>query len=628
MRSRNIVYLCTIGVMLSGCGTNPIKPADQHIQRPATQPETESSIPPPIKDSVVLPPPKPASKVATYSVVVTNVPAQEILFALARDAKINLDIKSGIQGTVTVNAINQTLPQILDRISNQVDIRYKLDNGTLIVEPDKPYLKTYKIDFINISRSAMSTNSTSSQIATNSTSAGGAAGSTGTAGGNSSSTIVTSETKNNLMESLIKNVSDIILDEDKLHYQEKIELQSSNQVYAKGSGSASSSSSFAAPRGNVGTEINQASDGGKINRGNPGGGSISGSGNQDVQGQGAATQAKATYERAVNVFANKETGVLIVRATSRQHEKIHDFIDRVMSTAKRQVLIEATIVEVTLNDQYQQGINWSRLLLGTKGFTLSQTGSTGIAATAGALAISYINPTSKFGNINASIQLLEQFGNVKVLSSPQLSVMNNQTASLKVADSNVYFTITSTPATFSAAGTVISPAIYTTTPNAVSVGLTMSVTPQISDTNTVTINVRPSVSRIISYATDPNPSLANPCGTGVTGCTIPAIQNLIPQIQTREMESIIKVDSGQTAVMGGLIQEQINKQTNEVPLLSHIPWLGNLFQNRNDTTTKTELVIFLRPVVIKNASVNGDFSEFRNNLPDQNFFKESASGKP
>jgi general secretion pathway protein D len=627
MRSRNIVYLCAIGVILSGCGTKPIKPADQHIQRPTTQPETENSIPQPIKGSVVLPPPKPADKVATYSVVVTNVPAQEILFALARDAKINLDIQSGIQGTVTVNAINQTLPQILTRIARQVDMRYELNNGTLTVMPDKPFLRTYKIDFINMSRSAKSTNSTSSQIATNSTSASAAA--TGAEGGNSASTIVTSETKNDLMESLIKNITDIILDEDKLHYQEKMELQSANQASARGTGSAFNSSSFAAQKGNGGTEINQASDGGKINRGNPGtGGSVSGSSDQDVRGQGTVTAAKAVYERAVNVFANKETGVLIVRATSRQHEKVQEFIDRVMSTAKRQVLIEATIVEVTLSDQYQQGINWSRLLLGTKGFTLSQTGAVGIAATTGALAVSYINPTSKFGNIAASVQLLEQFGNVKVLSSPQLSVMNNQTASLKVADNNVYFTITSTPATFGTAGTVISPAIYTTTPNSVSVGLTMSVTPQISDTDTVTINVRPSISRIISYASDPNPSLANPCGTGVNGCTIPAIHNLIPQIQTREMESIIKVDSGQTVVMGGLIQEGINKQTSEIPLLGRIPILGNLFQNRNDTTTKTELVIFLRPVVIKDASVNGDFSEFRNNLPDQNFFKESASGKP
>src|SRR5450756_449654 len=198
MRSRNIFYLCVIGMMLAGCGTKPIRPSGQHIQRQDIQPETANNIPQSIKESVILPPPKPADKVATYSVVVTNVPAQEILFALARDAKINLDIQSGIQGTVTINAINQTLPQILTRISRQVDMRYELDNGTLTVMPDKPFLKTYKIDFINISRLAKSINSTSGQIIN-----GGAAGSTGATGGNTSSTIVTSETKNSLMESLI-----------------------------------------------------------------------------------------------------------------------------------------------------------------------------------------------------------------------------------------------------------------------------------------------------------------------------------------------------------------------------------------------------------------------------------------
>ena len=313
------------------------------------------------------------------------------------------------------------------------------------------------------------------------------------------------------------------------------------------------------------------------------------------------------------MFANKETGVLIARATARQHEKIQEFIDRVMMTAKRQVLIEATIVEVKLNDQYQQGINWSRALLGAQGFALSQAGTAGIGATAGALTISYIDPTSSYGNILASVQLLEKFGNVKVLSSPKLSVMNNQTASLKVADSKVYFTITTTPATLGTAGNVLTPATYTSSPITVSVGFTMNVTPYISDSDMVTINVRPTITRITGYVNDPNPALV-------------LIANRIPEIQTREMESIIKVESGQTAVMGGLIQESIDKNTSEIPLIGRIPFLGNLFRNRDDTTSKTELVIFLRPVVIKDASVNGDFQGFSKNLPNADFFHEDATG--
>jgi general secretion pathway protein D len=479
-------------------------------------------------------------------------------------------------------------------------------------------LKTYKIDFINMSRSATSKNSTSSQIATNSTSAGGAA--TGAEGVNSASTIVTSETKNDLMESLIKNVTDIILEEDRLRYKSQKEVSNSNKVVAQGEGAATGYTGAPQGSGNKGKKTAGGETG-------PAGGA-SGAGNETVQASGAAKSIIGEFEQSVNVFANRETGVLIVRATSRQHEKVQEFIDKVMTTAKRQVMIEATIVEVQLSDQYQQGIDWSRALLGAKGFALSQTGTVGIAATTGALAVSYINPTSKFGNIAASIQLLEQFGNVKVLSSPKLTVMNNQTASLKVANSKVYFTVKADilPATLTSPAT----ASYSTTANSVSIGLTMSVTPQISDSDTVTINVRPSISSLVGLGVqDPNPILANPCGlTGTGTCSIAPIKNLIPEIQTREMESIIKVENGQTAVMGGLIKEEINLNTSEIPLLGRIPILGNLFQNRNDTTTKTELVIFLRPVVIKDASVNGDFSEFRNNLPDQNFFKESASGKP
>ncbi len=556
-------------------------------------------IPQPNTRTIPLPLPKPTAKIETYSVVVSNVPAQEILFALARDAKINLDISSGIQGNVSINAINQTLPQILDRISKQVDMRYELDNGTLAVMPDKPFLKTYKIDFINMLRTSKSTNSTSGQIG------GGSTGTGGNSSGNASSTTVTSETKNDLMGSLIENVKAILLEEDRLRQKSQKEALNSHRVVAQGEGVASS---------NIGSPAGKGKQAGATSAEPAPGGGASGAGNETVQAAGSATVITSEIEKAESVFANKETGVLIVRATSKQHEKVQEFIDKVMMTAKRQVLIEATIVEVKLNDQYQQGINWSKALLGAQGFALSQAGTAGIGATAGALTINYFDPTSSYGNILASVSLLERFGNVKVLSSPKLSVMNNQTASLKVADSKVYFTITSTPATYSTAGTILSPATYTSTPNSVSVGLTMSVTPQISDNGMVTINVRPTITRIIDYVNDPNPALV-------------LVANKIPEIQTREMESIIKVESGQTAVMGGLIQESIDKNTSEVPFLARIPLLGNLFQNRDDTTSKTELVIFLRPVVIKDAGLSGDFKEFSKNLPDANFFHEDARGK-
>jgi general secretion pathway protein D len=204
MRSRNIVFprailLWAIGTVLAGCGTRPIQPSDKHIQREASQPPA-ASIPQPLKHSVALPPPRPAAKAETYSVIIaTPLPAQEVLFALARDAKINLDIHSGIQGTVTLNAINQTLPQILSRIAKQVDMRYELDNGNLIVMPDTPYLHHYKIDYVNMARDSESAIITSAQVAATAT-----ATTTSSGGNNNSSVQIKNTSKNHFWETLKK----------------------------------------------------------------------------------------------------------------------------------------------------------------------------------------------------------------------------------------------------------------------------------------------------------------------------------------------------------------------------------------------------------------------------------------
>lgn len=601
MRFTRVLLCSACCFSLVACGTKSFTPSDKHLQQSNVPPITAGDIPQTSMRSVVLPPPKPAAKVETYSVVVTSVPAREILFALARDAKINIDIGPGIEGIVTLNAIDQTLPQILDRISKQVDMRYTIENGNLFVEADKPFLKTYKIDFINMSRTVNSKIFTSSQIG----GATGAAGGTGTTtSGNTASTTISSDTKNDLMTSLIENVKAIIVDEDRIRYSERVELRNDIAAAARGTGSASASSGIAS-----------GSNSGK-GQSNKTGGGVSGTGNEDVSSQASTVQQTGKYESAVNVNANKETGVLIVRATARQHKKIQEFIDKVMTSARRQVLIEATIAEVTLSSNYQQGINWSALALGGKGFSLTQLGTPGLpsASTGNMLTMAYNNTTSKVGNISGAVKLLDSFGDVKVLSSPKLSVMNNQTATLKVVDNMVYFSISVTPGTTT--GTTITQPTYTTTAIPVAVGFTMNVTPEINDSDYVTINVRPTITRIIDYVNDPNPALTT-------------VVNRVPQIRTREMESIIRVNSGQIAVLGGLMQDEINNLSDGIPLLDDIPGIGNIFKNRNDTKKKTELVIFLRPIVIKDASIDGDYSSYRNNLPDANFLKpENEKAKP
>lgn len=597
------ILIPVLALTLSACSNAPMQPpSDNHLRTEKVGAGDTALIPPPVRQALALPKPKASPKVETYSVVVNNVRVQELLFALARDAKLNVDIHPGIEGTVTLNAIDQTLQQLLARIAKQVDIRLELDGPNLAVMPDKPFLRTYKIDFPNISRTVKSTVNTSTQIASAASAGSGSqpVGSTG-GGANTASTAVTSDTKNDLMESLISNVTDMLKEEDKLRYKAAVETEVGIQARTEGAGQISAG---------LGSKTEYPGQ----NKTETAGPSASGSGNQAIDSRAAAKKKIGEYEPSVSVFANKETGVLIVRATSRQHEKIQQFIDQVMSAAKRQVLIEATIVEVRLSDAYKQGINWSYLRNNAKGFRFNQTGTAGLpsANPLNIFTINYDNATSAQGNLAAGISLLESFGNVKVLSSPKLSVMNNQTATLKVAENKVYFTVKADTTTNS---TGLALTTYTTTPQSVSVGFIMNVTPQISDSNEVTINVRPTITRITGYVNDPNPSLAT---AGVI--------NRVPEIQTREMESIIKVDNGQIAVMGGLMQDEINNLTDAIPTVSSIPIIGNLFRNHNDVNTKTELVIFLRPIVIKDASIHGDYSDYRTQLPGKDFFEKNNVG--
>ncbi len=580
MRSSHALLYAT-GVLLAACSTKPIQQSDMHIQQtPDRAIRSSGTIPQPSKQSIVLPPPKPAAKVETYSVVVTNLPAREVLFALARDANINIDIHSGIEGVVTLNAIRQTLPQILDRISQQVDMRYEMREGLLVVMPDTPYLKSYKIDYVNMSREATGGISNSTQVGGSSTT-----GTTGGAGGNNSQLAIKNQTKNHFWETLEKNIKDILRETDK-------EIVVSRRASAQEEQAAKAESDTDKP----------AAEKAARNTANP----------EDRSNE----QAFKDYQtlQAASVIASPEAGIITVRATGKQHEKIQEFITNVMRNARRQVLIEATIAEVRLSSNYQQGINWSAIAAGAKGFTLTQLGTAGLASanTGSMFTLQYNNATSKVGNISGAVKLLDSFGDVKILSSPKLSVMNNQTAMLRVVDNLVYFTIKADNIINDTSSTTT----YTTTPVTVPTGFTMSVTPQINDSDTVLLNLRPSITRLLGYVNDPNPALA---AAGVT--------NRVPQLQTREMESMLKIENNQIAVLGGLMQDEINNLTDGIPLLDDLPFAGNAFRNRNDTKTKTELVIFLRPMVIKEASLEGDFSAFRDSLPNGEFLKpESEKG--
>ena len=574
-------------LLLAACAPSTLTggPSAGHLSKDVL-PQTQGTIPQPVHQAVPLPRPKPSGKTETYSVVVNNMRVQDLLFALARDAKLNVDIHPGISGSVTMNALDQTLPQILSRIAKQVDMRFELDGPNLAVMPDTPYLKNYKIDYVNLARDVTGTVSTNTQI---STSALGTGAGTATSSGNTSRIQIENKSKNRFWESLEKNIKDI------LHETDKIFPEGSTETMLEQTATQSTTGT-----GAPATTTNTVRD--AVRALTPPG--LAGSPNPaTLQNTGATVVKRMTFREAASVISNSETGIITVRATSRQHEKVQEFIDRVMSSARRQVLIEATIVEVTLSDGYQQGISWDLLPNNSSGFSLSgPSTNTNVRGPTSPYTLKWTNTSS---GITAALQILRSFGAVKVLSSPKLTVLNNQTATLKVSEDFVYFNVKSDTTTTANVGTTVG---VTTTPQSVSVGFFMSLTAQISDGDTVTLSVRPSISSIAYLAQDPNPIIHKD------------IPNYIPQIRTREIESLMRVQSGETAVLGGLMEDRMDNRTGRIPLVGSIPLIGELFNSRNNTSAKTELVVFIRPTVIQDASVAGDFKHLNASLPGKDFF--------
>jgi MSHA type pilus biogenesis protein MshL len=512
-------------ICVGACGPlQEFSPAPEHLEvvaPPEGVPDAVNQLPLP-------PPPIAAPRQETYSVVVTDVPVRDVLFALSRDARINVDVSGEIEGNVTINAIDQTLPQILERISRQVSLRYELQSGSLVVSPDTPFWRNYRIDYVNLSRGSEGEVAVATQVAT--TGQGDVAN--GTSGGAGATT---ESDSGNISRTIVKSASD-------------------NDFWVL-----------------VASNIRQL-----------------------VTLRGGASDGAAEAESVDPVVANPIAGVVSVYATQSQHAHVQSFVDEVSQSSKRQVLIEVTIVEVNLNDEYQAGVDWSRVSaqdgLGSNGLSFMSEMLGNSLGTPPVFTMTYNTFESDGSGFTAAVKMLQAFGDTKVLSSPRIMALNNQTALLKVVDERVYFSLEQE--TIEGTTNNNPRTIVTSTIRTVPVGLVMSVTPQINGNGNVSLNVRPTITRILGFAVDPAPRLIDGGAQ---------FENLVPEIHVNEIESLLEVADGQTIVIGGLMTDEIANKSNGIPLLGRLPGIGNLFKYRDDAVKKSELVVFLRPTVIRGA---------------------------
>lgn len=486
-----------------------------------------------------------------------TVPLRDVLYELAEQADYDIELDPRISGSIIFTARERPFDTVVKRISEIAGLRYKFEEDSVRVELDLPYQKTYKIDYLSYVRSNKSTIKNDVSVVT-----GNGAGT----GSNFSSEAVSEANFWKEMDVALGQILGV--------------TPGSGQMVTSADPQVTAVEPTAAP---VAPVVTESPDGTTTVQTQAPNAVLQVAPLPPVSAGGAATP---TAPQANTYSINKQAGMISVIATERQQLQIEEYLKEVKRSTTAQVLIEAKVLEVSLNDEYAAGINWDKIDVGDT--TLS-------FLNAGTLARPFLNgettqesnfKLSVLGNdATAVVDALSRFGTVHALASPRLTVLNNQTAALNVATNQVYFEIdVDVSSTDAGTQTTIDSEIRN-----VPEGVLINVQPSIDlNAQSVSMAVRPTITRITEYKEDPAVAYL-----GVAG-----VSSGIPVVNVQEMDSVIKVGSGQAVVMGGLLQDRSSAEDRGVPVLSEIPILGNAFKNHTDRVQKTELVIFLKATIV------------------------------
>lgn len=451
-----------------------------------------------------------------------------VLRGLAESFGLNYQIDANVHGTVQTRLHDVTLEQALDAIVLPQGYTYTLDNGVLRVGVAKLQTKIFSLDYVAMSRQATTTTSVQRRIG----GGGGGIAGVGGGGGGGGSDQISSQSITDLWEELRTSLVGLIFD--------------SGPTRAPGDTTTGSGS------------IVSTGAGAPLVNGQGGGGARPFS---RVDGDGR------------RLIINPVAGTVLVTASPAKLAEVATFMNAFESSVQRQVLIEAKIVEVRLNRDFQFGIDWNRIASGSLGLGFHTNNAVG----APTVTLSLGGGSSK---VDAVLHALQSQGDVSVLSSPRVAAMNNMRATFNVTTDEVFFIVNSTPIT-NANGVVGS--TQNVTPQTISVGIVLDVLPQIAADNTITMNIRPHVTAVLRTAT-----FRTDTGGEITA----------PVVENRETDTMIRARAGETVVIGGLMQNAITHTTTGIPGLQSLPLVGGLFRGTTTNSSKSELVIFITPTIV------------------------------
>ena len=476
-----------------------------------------------------------------------SIPLRDVLFELAQQAEYDLELDPNIRGSIIFTARNRPFDKVIKRISEIAGLRYKFEDDVLRVEVDNPYSQLYKIDYLSYVRT------TSGGIRNDVNVVSGEGSDTG------SNFEATSSSEINFWGELETNLEQILGGPTtgalKTSRDPRITVAEQNpEVQAVTADGAPAE----APQAVLNVESLPTDEA------------------EDVETASAQT-----------FTINRQAGLINVYASEHVHNKVKEYLDTVKRAVTSQVLIEAKILEVSLEDQFDTGVNWSSIDLFSGELALDFDGATAVTPN---FTVGYTG-----NDVTALIDALQRFGTVKALASPRLTVLNNQSAVMNVANNRVFFEVDIDVSTDDDTGDrdVDIDADIRNVPE----GVLVNVQPSIDlDSRQISLALRPTITRVIDEV--PNPAIQF-----ITAIEdIEGVESLVPELNVQEVDSVIQVNSGQPIVMGGLLQDRVEVGEENVPVLGEVPLLGAAFRNQNDRVLKTELVIFLKATILQSPS--------------------------
>lgn len=510
-----------------------------------------------------------------------TVSLRDLLFELAEQADVDIELDPQIRGSIIFSAKDRPFNQVVERICEMAGLRYKISKDNVLrIEIDRPYSKSYNVDYLAASRSGQSSLTTDISMS-------GAGGDTSAAGGGQSSAGVSTESGGDTWAELETNLTQILTSSD-------------------------TTTSLATMADPVATPVNPmppmapgVNPDGTPSAAPP---ALPGSPQAAPMSAAAAPMLNISNGGAEPFVPNppatfsfsKQSGLLTVFANERQQKIVEKFLEDFRKRTTTQVLIEAKVLQVELNDEFATGIDWQEfnitgLTMWNPTFTrpiisASETGNlTGVLS---------------FGDLDGTVEMLSRFGTVRALSSPRVTVINNQPAMVNVSHNNVYFEFDVEVEENDETGqnTVTVDSEQKSIPDGIFLNVVPTANP---DTGEIQLVVRPTISTIAGSQIDPTIALT----LALNGVVLPEDTeipvNRIPEVAIQEIDSILKMQSGQMMVMGGLMKDSNFIEEQGVPVLADIPVLGYAFKNHTDRVQKTELVVLLKATIIS-GSTNAD----------------------